>query len=56
MLPAAWADDSVQTFDFDVTLPALALAAETPQGPARSVVACLQSPAGQAALAEKYAP
>lgn len=56
ILPAAWADDSVQTFDFDVTLPALALAAETPQGPARSVVACLQSGVGRAILTESYAP
>jgi hypothetical protein len=56
ILPAAWADASVQAFDFGVTLPVLALAAETPQGPARSVVACLQSGAGQALLNERYGP
>lgn len=56
ILPAAWADASVQAFDFGVTLPVLALAAETPQGLARGVVACLQSGAGQALLDERYGP
>jgi hypothetical protein len=58
ILPAAWAGDGegIQTFDFGVTLPVLALAAETPLGPARSVVACLQSGAGQALLNERYGP
>lgn len=54
LLPAAWADDSVRTYDFNVSLPVLALAAQTPEGAARSVLACLQGPSGQALLAESY--
>ncbi len=54
LLPAAWADDSVRTYDFNVNLPVLALAAQTPEGAARSVLACLQGPSGQALLAESY--
>lgn len=56
ILPAAWADDSVDTFDYKVSLPVLALAAQAPQGAARSVLGCLQGPTGQAILAESYAP
>lgn len=54
LLPAAWADDSVRTFDFNVSLPVLALANSTPQGAARAALACLQGPLGQAILAESY--
>ncbi|HRN51389.1 MAG TPA: hypothetical protein PLC52_03510 [Anaerolineales bacterium] len=54
LLPAAWADDSVRTYDFNVSLPVLALAAQTPEDAARSVLACLQGPSGQALLAESY--
>lgn len=54
LLPAAWVDDSVRTYDFNVSLPMLALAAQTPEGAARSVLACLQGPSGQAVLAESY--
>lgn len=58
ILPAAWAaqEPALQAFDFDVSLPVLALAAQTPQGPARTLLACLQGPSGQAILAESYAP
>ncbi|MCW5873862.1 MAG: hypothetical protein KIS88_04385 [Anaerolineales bacterium] len=56
LLPAAWTDDSIRAFDFNVSLPVLALAAQAPQGAARSVLACLQGGAGQAILAESYAP
>lgn len=56
ILPAAWAaqEPALRAFDFDVSLPVLALAAQTPQGPARSLLACLQGPTGQAILAESY--
>lgn len=56
ILPAAWADESVRAHDLGISLPVLALAAETPQGAARGVLACLQSSAGQAILGENYAP
>lgn len=54
ILPAAWADDSVNIFDYKVSLPVLALAAQVPQGAARSLLACLQGPTGQAILADIY--
>lgn len=54
ILPAAWADESVRAIDLDISLPVLAIGAAAPQGAARSVLACLQSAAGQAALAEVY--
>ncbi len=56
ILPAAWVDDSVSSFDYKVSLPVLALATQPPQGAARSLLACLQGPTGQAVLAESYPP
>ncbi|HEX9595762.1 MAG TPA: substrate-binding domain-containing protein [Anaerolineales bacterium] len=56
ILPAAWVDETVRAIELEVELPVLALAAEEPSGAARQLLACLQGEAGQAALAELYAP
>lgn len=56
ILPAAWADESVRSFDYNVSLPVLALGSQPPQDAARRLLACLQGPTGQALLAESYAP
>lgn len=57
ILPAAWATDaSLRSFEYNLSLPVLAFASQTPQGAARSLLACLQSGAGKAILAESYAP
>lgn len=54
LLPAAWVDARVSAFDYNISLPVLALAAQTPQGAARNLLACLQGPLGQTHLAEHY--
>lgn len=57
ILPAAWATtDGLRSFEYNLSLPVLAFASQTPQGAARSVLACLQSGVGRAILAESYPP
>lgn len=54
LLPAALADERVRTVDIGLQAPVLALAPAEPEGPARQVLACLQSGAGQALLEAQY--
>ncbi|MDA1329823.1 MAG: substrate-binding domain-containing protein [Chloroflexi bacterium] len=54
VLPAAWADASVKTIDVGLRVPLLALSASEPQGPARTLINCLQSEVGQAILSQSY--
>ncbi|MEX2161796.1 MAG: substrate-binding domain-containing protein [Anaerolineales bacterium] len=54
ILPAAWANETVQAIDLGLRLPVLALAVEEPSGAARDLLACLQGEVGQAVLAESY--
>lgn len=54
ILPAAWADETLQTIDLGIETPVLAISATEPTGAARDLIACLQSEAGQAVLSEKY--
>src|SRR5690606_29519212 len=57
LLPAAWATgDSLRAFEYGLSLPVLAFANQTPQGAARSLLACLQNGAGKVILSEIYAP
>jgi hypothetical protein len=56
ILPAAWADDTVQSINLGIETPVLAISATEPAGAARDLIACLQSETGQAILGEKYAP
>ncbi|MDH5508397.1 MAG: substrate-binding domain-containing protein [Anaerolineae bacterium] len=53
-LPRAWVTDEVKVIDLNVPILVLALAAEEPEGPARILLACLQSAIGQAALSDHY--
>lgn len=54
LLPAAWLPASLPSIALGIELPVLAQAPAEPQGLARNVLACLQSSAGQARLAESY--
>ncbi len=54
ILPAAWASESVATIDLGIQTPVLAISATEPTGAARDLIACLQSPTGQAGLGEEY--
>jgi hypothetical protein len=56
ILPGAWLDDSVRSFDLGIQLPVLITAPQTPTGPALDLAACLQGPVGQTILAERYQP
>jgi hypothetical protein len=56
MLPAAWADETVRNIDIDLLVPVVAISAEEPSGAIREILACLQGPVGQEALAERYLP
>jgi hypothetical protein len=52
----ALAPDTVQIIELGIELPLLAVSAEEPSGAARELLACLQSPGGQAEVAETYRP
>lgn len=54
LLPAAWADSSVQSLDSGMKMPVLAIAEGEISGEARAIIACLQGEQGQAILAESY--
>jgi len=62
VLPRAWLSAAVKPVEIDQDLgelllqPVLALAEEEPGGIVREFLACLQSPTGQAELAEHYLP
>jgi ABC-type phosphate transport system substrate-binding protein len=56
ILPAAWADQSIRKVDLNLVVPVIAVAVEEPSGAIREILACLQSPFGQEALAEHYLP
>lgn len=56
VLPSAWADETVQQIGLDVVVPVLAVSAAEPSGPAREMLACLQSETGQNVIGEKYEP
>jgi len=61
-LPRAWLTKAVKPVEIDVEMrellsqPVLALAEEEPEGVVRDFLLCLQSPTGQAELAEYYLP
>jgi ABC-type phosphate transport system substrate-binding protein len=57
-LPRAEVDASVKALDVeaDLQLPLVAMSATEPSGPARDFLAWLQSPTGQAVVAQKYTP
>lgn len=56
LLSAAWIDPNTNAIGTGVTLPLLAVAGTEPSAAARQILACLQSGAGQAALAPHYTP
>jgi hypothetical protein len=56
ILPAAWADATVRRIDLGVRVPVIAITATEPTGVIRELLACLQSPVGQAELGKKYTP
>lgn len=56
LLPAAWADESIQQIDLGLDLPVLAISDQEPSGAAAQLLACLQSANGQSLLSEHYRP
>ena len=56
IMPAAWADETVRRIELGVEIPVIAEAAEEPTGAIRDLLACLQSPIGQAEISKKYTP
>jgi hypothetical protein len=62
-LPKAWLTDDIKSIDLDgegsgidLSRPVLALAEGAPEGAARSLLACLQSPQGKEILNRRYEP
>lgn len=56
LLPASWADESVQQIELNLEMPVLAVSAAEPTGSARQLLACLQSATGQTLISENYRP
>jgi hypothetical protein len=54
VLPAALTDEGVTLVDLDLVTPVLVLAKAEPEGPARQVLACLQTGPGLEILEEQY--
>jgi hypothetical protein len=54
VLPAALADEGVTIVDLGLVTPVLVLAKEEPEGPARQVLACLQTGLGRDILKQQY--
>ena len=56
ILPAAWADETVEQIDLGLQVPVIAVAADEPTGVIRELLGCLQGPTGQDALSNSYSP